>query len=85
MYFYFVIKRILDVILAIIMIVLLSPLILIIACAIKINSKGPVIFKQGRLGKNGKEFVIYKFRTMIESAENMGTGLFIYKDDPRVT
>ncbi len=78
-------KRVIDIIIALCMLVVLSPLLFIVACAIKIDSKGPVFFKQKRLGKNGSEFTIYKFRTMIENAENMGTGLFNYKDDFRVT
>ena len=58
---------------------------IIIPIVIKIESKGPVIFKQKRLGKGGKEFDIYKFRTMVVNAEIMGAGLFNYKNDPRVT
>jgi len=58
---------------------------LIITVAIKLDSKGPVIFKQKRLTKNGEVFTMYKFRTMIENAEHMGTGLFNYANDFRVT
>ena len=58
------IKRILDVILSMILIIILSPLLLIISILIKIDSKGPVIFKQTRTGKNNKDFVLYKFRSM---------------------
>ena len=67
------------------MIILLSPLLLFISVAIKLTTQGPVIFKQKRLGKNGEEFKIYKFRTMIENAEDMGNGVYTMKDDPRVT
>ena len=79
------IKRIFDFIFSILGIVALSPAMLLIAFAIKIDSKGPVIFKQSRLGLCGKKFFILKFRTMVENAERMGTGLFNYEDDPRVT
>jgi lipopolysaccharide/colanic/teichoic acid biosynthesis glycosyltransferase len=81
----FVIKRCLDILLALIALIILAPFLLIIAVAIKIDSKGPILFKQGRLTQNGRVFVIYKFRTMIENAEKMGTGLFNYKNDFRVT
>ena len=60
-----VIKKLLDLILALILIILLSPLMLIISIMIKIDSKGPVIFKQIRSGKNNKNFTLYKFRSMI--------------------
>lgn len=76
-------KRALDFLFALMILIFSSPLLLIIAIAIKFDSKGPVIFKQKRLGKNGKEFCIYKFRTMVVNAELGG----VYSDnkDPRVT
>ena len=58
---------------------------LIISIVIKIDSKGPVIFKQKRLGKNGKEFWMLKFRTMVVGAETMGSGEYCLKDDSRIT
>ncbi len=58
---------------------------LIIAILIKIDSKGPVIFKQQRIGKNGKVFNIYKFRSMCVGAENKGSGVYSGKGDARVT
>jgi len=78
-------KRCVDIVLSMIGIVVLSPILLIIAIAVKIDSKGPVLFRQGRLTKDGKVFTMYKFRTMIENAEHMGTGLFNYMNDFRVT
>lgn len=66
---HFIIKRIIDIILSLIGIIIVSPIYLITAIAIKLDSKGPVIFKQVRVGKNGKDFVIYKFRTMVVDAE----------------
>lgn len=76
-------KRIIDFIFVLVVFVVASPLLLIIAMAIKIDSKGPVVFKQKRLGKNGKEFWMYKFRTMVVNAESGG----VYSDnkDPRIT
>lgn len=80
------IKRILDVVLTLIGIIIISPVLLIIAILIKCSSKGPVLFKQERLGYRGKVFKILKFRTMVVNAEHMGTGVVINeKDDPRVT
>ncbi|WP_352419457.1 sugar transferase [Proteiniborus sp.] len=79
------IKRILDIILGIIALILLSPIMIITSVLIRIDSKGPIIFKQQRVGKDGKHFTIYKFRTMVENAEKIGTGLDSYENDTRVT
>lgn len=68
---YIKIKRVFDIILSIIALVLLSPVFLIISIAIKLDSKGKVIFKHKRIGKNGKEIYIYKFRTMVENAQEV--------------
>lgn len=61
-------KRLADFLLALLMLMIASPIMLVIAIAIKLDSKGPIIFKQERTGKNGKTFMLYKFRTMV--AEN---------------
>jgi len=82
---YYYIKSIIDFILALIGLIVISPLLLIIAILIKIDSKGPVFFLQERLGKDGKIFKIYKFRTMIDGAINMGSGLRTDEGDPRIT
>lgn len=78
-------KRILDIACAICALILFSPLFLIIAIAIKATSSGPVFFIQDRLGKDCGVFRMFKFRTMVENAEKMGTGLFSYADDDRIT
>lgn len=78
-------KRFCDVVISLLGLIVLSPLMLIVAAAIKIESKGPVLFKQTRLGKGGREFQIYKFRSMCEGAENMGTGQYSFAGDRRVT
>ena len=81
----FVIKRAIDIILSIIGIALLALPMLLIAIIIKIDSPGPVLFKQKRIGYKGKEFTIYKFRTMCIGAEQMGSGVYSNNDDPRIT
>lgn len=58
---------------------------IIIILLIKSTSEGPVFFKQERLGKNGKVFKIIKFRTMIDNAEQIGTGVITFENDPRIT
>lgn len=78
-------KRFCDIVISLLGLIVLSPLMLIVAIAIKVESKGPVLFKQTRLGKGGREFQIYKFRSMCEGAENMGTGQYSFAGDMRVT
>ena len=79
-------KRVLDFLLSLIAIIVLSPIFLIIAIAIKLDSKGPVFFLQERLGKNGKVFKIIKFRTMVVNAEHIGDGLKVKSEnDNRIT
>ena len=78
-------KRLFDIVSCSIATVLLFPFGLIIAVAIKIDSKGPVFFAQDRRTKNGKIFKMLKFRSMVTNAEKQGTGLFSYDNDPRVT
>jgi len=78
-------KRFFDLFFSILGVIILSPLMLGISIAIKFDSEGPVIYKQDRLGKDGKIFKIYKFRTMVVNAEKIGSGLFTYENDPRIT
>lgn len=90
-----ILKRLIDIILSIILMVLLSPVMLVIGILIKLDSNGTVIFKQERVGTNGKLFIIYKFRTMVKNAEelfklnidkeNLGSLVFQDKGDARVT
>ena len=79
------IKRVFDIVSASVLALLLIPLWIIVAVAIKIDSDGPVFFKQGRRTINGRVFSMLKFRSMIVNAEKMGAGLFNYENDPRVT
>ena len=78
------VKRVLDIILAYILFLVFSPILAVISIAIKIDSKGPVIFCQTRITQYGRRFKIFKFRTMIENAENEGTQI-TKKDDKRIT
>lgn len=88
-------KRAIDIIGAGSGLLLLSPVIAIVACAVKFTSKGPVFFSQKRVGKNGELFDMYKFRSMVVNAEElkeklahqneMSGPMFKMKDDPRVT
>lgn len=79
------VKRCLDLCTAVCATIVASPVLLVTAIVIKLDSPGPVIFRQQRLGRNGKPFWIYKFRSMCQNAEKQGTGVYSYKDDPRLT
>ena len=78
-------KRFFDIVLSFLGIIITAIPMLIIALAIKLDSKGPVLFKQERIGKGGKVFKILKFRTMCVGAETMGSGVYSRKGDTRVT
>lgn len=88
-------KRALDIICSLLGLIVLSPVLLIVAILIKLESKGPVIFSQKRVGLNGEEFKMYKFRSMVQNAEElkeklvkqneMSGPMFKIKEDPRVT
>lgn len=80
-----VVKRCFDLTLAVLALILSSPILLLTMLAVKLSSKGPVFFKQVRLGRGGREFKIYKFRTMIVGAEHIGSGVYSNDDDPRLT
>ena len=77
-------KRFLDFIGSLILLILLSPILIILAILIKIDSKGPVFYRQERVTTNGKTFKIVKFRTMIQDADKRGT-LITGKQDSRIT
>ena len=79
------IKRGLDIIFSLVLLIIGGIFLLIVGLIIKIDSPGPAIFKQERLGLNGKVFNIYKFRSMCQGAEKKGTGVYSLKGDPRVT
>lgn len=78
-------KRFFDIVIALIGIIIAAIPMLLIAIAIKLSSRGPVLFKQERIGRKGKVFKIYKFRSMCVGAEKMGSGVYSGKGDARVT
>ena len=78
-------KRYLDIFLSVIGFIISSPLILLIALAVKIESRGPIIYKQFRIGEGGKEFLMYKFRSMFLGSENVDAHLYTSINDPRIT
>lgn len=82
---YLTVKRIIDTVIALCALLVLSPFLIITAIAIKIDSPGPIIFKQERLGRWGKPFKICKFRSMCQNAEKTGSGVYSYKGDTRIT
>ena len=78
---YSISKRTMDIVSSLVGLILLSPLFLLVAILIKFDSKGPIIFKQIRIGKNSKPFYIYKFRSMKIDAPNLSTEEFINASD----
>lgn len=79
-----VVKRSFDIIVSLLLLILLLPIILILALLIKIDSKGPVFYRQERITTNGKTFKIFKFRTMVQNADKIGT-LVTVGNDSRIT
>lgn len=90
------VKRVFDLVISTIGLIILSPIFLILAIIVKLDSKGPVFFAHTRYGKNGKKFKMYKFRTMYENAQDMINDFtpeqmkewkenFKLQDDPRIT
>ena len=79
------VKRISDIVFSALGLLVLSPLFLLIAILVRCTSKGPVIFRQERLGRDAKVFRICKFRTMAENSEHTGSGVYSDRYDSRVT
>jgi lipopolysaccharide/colanic/teichoic acid biosynthesis glycosyltransferase len=77
--------RVLDVLIAAIALVVLSPVLLIAAIAIELGSRGPVIYRQRRVGLHGREFELLKLRTMVQGSDPVGVGTVVERGDPRVT
>lgn len=80
-----VVKRLLDLLITIPVLIVAAIPMLIVAIAVKIDSPGPVLFRQERLGKGGKVYKMYKFRSMVVNAEHTGSGVYSGKNDARVT
>lgn len=81
----YIIKRLIDIIVSIIAIIVLFIPMLIVAFLIKIDDPGPALFKQQRIGVDGKVFNIFKFRSMKMNSEHTGSGVYSGKKDPRIT
>ncbi len=77
-------KRIFDIVMSLVMIIILSPVLLLISIWIKIDSDGPAFYRQVRVTKNNKEFRIFKFRTMVQNADKVGS-LITTSSDSRIT
>ena len=80
-----VVKRIMDVLFSLILLMLSLPIVILVSLLIKIDSKGPVIYSQERVGRRKKIFNIYKFRSMLENAEELSGPVWADEDDPRIT
>jgi lipopolysaccharide/colanic/teichoic acid biosynthesis glycosyltransferase len=78
-------SRALDVLISATLLVLTSPLLAIAALAIRLESRGPVFYRQLRVGRDGEPFELWKLRTMVPGAESMGAGLYVLEGDPRIT
>lgn len=79
------VKRLLDRIAALVLLVISSPVLIAACIAIRFESSGSPIYRQRRIGKDGVPFDLYKLRTMVSGAEGMGTGLAVDEGDPRIT
>ncbi len=77
--------RVLDILIASLALVILSPLLLAAAIAIRLGSRGPVFYRQRRVGLGGAEFEMLKLRTMVQGSDPVGIGTAVLRDDPRVT
>jgi lipopolysaccharide/colanic/teichoic acid biosynthesis glycosyltransferase len=79
------VPRAVDILIATLALTVLSPVLLIAAIAIKLGSRGPVLYRQRRVGEGGREFEMLKLRTMEEGSDPVGVGTVVTRDDPRVT
>jgi lipopolysaccharide/colanic/teichoic acid biosynthesis glycosyltransferase len=78
-------SRALDVAVAAIVLAISSPLLAVAAIAIRLESRGPVFYRQRRVGRHGEPFELWKLRTMVPKAETMGAGVYVLEGDPRIT
>jgi len=77
--------RALDLLLASLLLLLASPLLALAALLVRIESPGPVFYRQRRVGRDGRPFELFKLRTMVRGAEAMGAGIYVVEGDPRIT
>jgi len=78
-------SRAFDVTAALVALVVLSPFLLVAAIAIELGSRGPILYRQRRVGKDGREFEMLKLRTMVRGSDPVGVGTVVTREDPRVT
>ena len=78
-------KRAADVAWSVAFLVLLSPVLGVVALAIRVTSRGEVVFRQRRIGRDGRPFLIHKFRTMTVGSDRPGVSTYVTRDDPRIT
>lgn len=79
------VKRALDLAAALVLLALLSPLLLFIALAVRLDSPGPVLYVSERIGRGGRPFAFFKFRSMVQGAARLGRGLEVERGDARIT
>jgi lipopolysaccharide/colanic/teichoic acid biosynthesis glycosyltransferase len=79
------VSRALDVVLSAALLAVTAPLLTLAALAIRLESPGPVLYRQRRVGKDGRPFELLKLRTMVPGAESMGAGIYVVEGDPRIT
>jgi lipopolysaccharide/colanic/teichoic acid biosynthesis glycosyltransferase len=79
------VSRALDVVLTAVLLVVAAPLLALAALAIRLESRGPVFYRQRRVGRYGRPFELWKLRTMVPGAESMGAGVYVLEGDPRIT
>jgi lipopolysaccharide/colanic/teichoic acid biosynthesis glycosyltransferase len=77
--------RALDLLLASLLLALASPLLALAALLVRLESRGPALYRQRRVGKHGRPFELLKLRTMVPGAETMGAGIYVVEGDPRIT
>jgi lipopolysaccharide/colanic/teichoic acid biosynthesis glycosyltransferase len=78
-------SRVLDVVIAGLLLLVAAPLLALAALAIRVESRGPVFYRQLRVGRDGESFELWKLRTMVPGAESMGAGIYVLDGDPRIT
>jgi lipopolysaccharide/colanic/teichoic acid biosynthesis glycosyltransferase len=78
-------SRALDLLVASLTLALAAPLLALAAILIKLESRGPVFYRQRRVGRGGEPFELWKLRTMVPGAESMGAGIYVVEGDPRIT
>jgi lipopolysaccharide/colanic/teichoic acid biosynthesis glycosyltransferase len=79
------VSRVLDVVLAAALLVAAAPLLAVASLAIRLESAGPVFYRQLRVGRDGRPFELWKLRTMVPGAEASGAGIYVLEGDPRIT